>query len=133
MELKMIDGRPFIVQRQGKKEFTRPPGAVVEILNREITDGMTAIAEARDAASDVHLKLEAALLNGESTVTLRAQIAASAEVIDGFTDDVGQARDAIRQVWKLVDGYKADLIRKADADRLQSIANSYSDILMETV
>lgn len=129
MELRMIDGSPFIVQRQGKKEFTRPPGAVIEILDREIADGLKAIAESRDAASDVHVSLETALLNGESTSDLRAKLEALAETVEGLTGDIGQAKEAIRQVWNLVDGHKADLIRKADAARLQAIANSHATLL----
>lgn len=132
IELRMIDGRPFIVQRHGKKEFTRTPAEVIEIENRQIADGMAAVADAQSSMAATQKKIEAALLANESTVALRAQLCAEQEVIDGFTSDIGESREAIRLVWNLVDGFKADLMRKADADRLSQIASQHSDLLQES-
>jgi hypothetical protein len=131
MELRKIDGQSFIVTRSGKREFCRTVAEQVGIEEQEIKNCMAAIADAQQAACEAQKAIEAALLAGESAATHRAQLAASNEIISGFTHDAGEARDCIREIYRMVDGDAADAIRQQDDARLAALITPYEKTLKE--
>jgi hypothetical protein len=131
IELRQIDGQQFIVTRQGKKEFIRTVAEQIAIEEREIANCMASIADAQTAAQESQRALEDALLSGESAATHRTNLAAANEHINGFSNDAGEARDAIRAINDLVIQQAVEVIRQADADRLNALSQPYAEILKE--
>ena len=131
IELRQIDGQPFIVTRQGKKEYTRTVAEQIAIEERELASCMASIADAQTAALECQKLIEGALLSGESAATHRTNLAAANEHINGFTTDAGEARDAIRTINDLVIQQAVEVIRQADADRLNALSLPYAEILKE--
>jgi predicted transposase YbfD/YdcC len=131
IELRQIDGQPFVITRQGKREFIRTVAEQIAIEERELASCMASIADAQIAALECQKAIEDALLNGETAVTHRAQLAASNEIISGFTHDAGESRDCIREIYRMVDGHAVEVIRQADADRLNALSKPYAEILKE--
>jgi hypothetical protein len=131
MELRKIDGQNFIVTRSGKKEFCRTVAEQIAIEEREIANCMACIADAQIAALECQKAIEDALLAGEPAATHRTSLSASNEIIAGFTHDAGEAKDAIRQIYALVDGHAADAMRQQDAARLAELITPYEKTLKE--
>lgn len=133
MELRIIDGLPFIVQRHGKKEFTRTPEEVADLERRAISDGQAAIADCHIDAESIRQRIESALIAGEPTADLRAELVAVTEQTDGFTDQVAESAETIRTVWKLIDSHTATAIRQAHVSRLTTLLAPFDNILEKKV
>jgi hypothetical protein len=131
MELRKIDGQNFIVTRSGKKEFVRTVAEQIAIEEREIANCMACIADAQIAALECQKAIEDALLAGEPAATHRATLAASNEIISGFTHDAGESRDCIREIYRMVDGDAADAMRQQAAASLAALVAPYEKTLKE--
>ena len=131
IELKMIDGQPFIVTRQGKKEFVRTVAEQVAVYEKEINDCRASFDDAHYSAALAQQAIEAALLSGESCTAHRAQLADATELASRFHDDGLEARQAIKQIFALVDAHAAAAITQADAEHIAAILKPYDLILKE--
>ena len=129
MELRFIDGQPFIVTRIGKKETLLTPGQAVAAEHCIIAEREAAIAVCRTDADSVQQRLDAALLSGELSRPLRDELVAINEQVDALMDLAGEARDNIKAIWRMVDEHEAAIIAQADQDRIATLTNPYVELL----
>ena len=121
MELQIISDEFFIITKCGKKEIVRTPGKAVSDEHRIIAEREAAIAGCRIDTVAVQERIEAALLAGDPTKELRAELDAHIDVQDGLVSDIGEARDRIREIWNLVDEHTADQIAQADKAKFDAL------------
>jgi len=129
MELRFIDGQPFIVTRIGKKKTLLTPGQAVAVEQQTIIEREAAIAACRTDADSVQQRLDAALLSGEPSRPLRDELVAVNAQVDALVEIIGEARDNIKSVWRMVDGHEAEAILRADKARLASLTTPYDELL----
>ena len=130
-ELTKIDGQNFIIQRVGKREFIRSPAEAVAIEDREIADGIAALSDAQAAATVTQQTIESALLAGEPTEHLRAQLVDGQGVIAGFSRDIAESKAAIREIFKMIDDSTANEIRTAASARLAALLSPHDAAIKE--
>ena len=132
IELKVIDGQPFIVTRSGKKEFVRTVAEQVAVYEKKIRDCRASADDANYRASLARQAIEVALLSGESCTAHRAELAAAEELATRFTNDGREANRAIKQIFALVDAHAAAAITHTDAEHLAALTAPYDLILKVT-
>ena len=131
MELRKIDGQDFIVKRSGKREFIRSPAEAVAIEEREIADGIAALSAAQAAATVTQQTIESALLVGEPTEHLRAQLADEQVGIAGVSRDIAESKAAIWEIFKMIDDSTANEIRTAASARLAALLSPHDAAIKE--
>jgi hypothetical protein len=131
IETKLIDGQVFVIQRQGKREFTRTPAEAIAVIEHDMEALDDDLRRAKRAASVVGLEMQTALLAGLPTNDLRTKLAAANEVSDALVEEMGELREQSREVWVKVDAHQADIIRAADAARLAALVEPAETILKE--
>jgi len=131
IETKLIDGQIFVIQRQGKKEFTRTPAEAIAAIEHDIECLDDDLRRAKRAASVVGPEMQAALLAGLPTNDLRTKLAAANEVADALIAEMGELREQSHEVWVKVNSHQADLIRANDAARLAALVEPAENILKE--
>ncbi len=131
IETKLIDGQVFVIQRQGKREFTRTPAEAVAAIEHGIECLDDDLRRAKRASAVAQVELQAALLAGLPTTDLRTKLGAANEVADALIDEMGELREQSREVWVKVDAHQADIIRAADAARIATLVEPAANILKE--
>ena len=129
MRLEIIADEKFIVTQHGKKETLLTPGQAVAAQHRIIDEKELAISACRKDAASVQQRIEAALLCGEPTRPLRDELVANDEQEDTLKEIVGEARDAIHEIWNLCDEYDASQTMQADKSRLAALTTPHQELL----
>ena len=131
MKLHIIDAKPFIATKQGKRERYLPPEQVIEGAQQEITSASAIIASLRDQEQATQYRLESALLSLEPTSQHRLDLAAIQEEIKARQRDADQARALIVEVDELLLHHSAEQIRREDAERIADVLKPFTDFLKE--
>lgn len=131
MQIRIIDGQPFIVERQGKRESVLPPSEVVAAAHKCMDDAKAMLEGLDRSEKETQARLEAALIGAESTTPIRAELGAIDELKHDQQRELSDAQSVIRQVPQFLDQYKTSLIRQADSERIQALAKPFTDFLKE--
>jgi hypothetical protein len=131
IETKLIDGQVFVIQRQGKKEFTRTPAEAIAVIEHGMEALDDDLRRAKRASSVAQVELQAALLAGLPTNDLRTKMAAANEVADALVEEMGELREQSREVWVKVNSIQAEIIRANDAARIAALVEPAANILKE--
>jgi len=131
MEVRIIDGKLFVANKQGKRETFLTPEQVIAGAQQEITNARAIVADLRDKEQATQQRLESALLALEPTSQHRVDLAAILEEIKAHERDAAQARAVIAQVDELVDAHTTATIRQADADRLAAVLAPFTNFLKD--
>ncbi len=129
MELRTIDGKPFIATRQGKRETFLPPEQVIANAQQEVASASAIIASLRDQEQATRSRLESALLSLEPTSQHRLDLAAIQEEIKAHQRDADQARALIAEVDELLLHHSAEQIRREDAERIADVLKPFTQFL----
>jgi hypothetical protein len=132
MELRKIDGQNFIVQHIGKKELVRTPREALDALVQDITGHYEAIDEIHAGALDRQQRIEKALLDGESTTALRAEIDSANARLDGFAADIAAANETATQIYLMLDADEVRTLMQAQEERLAALVAPYDSALKES-
>lgn len=98
METRQIDGTLFFVTRNGKREVIQTSAEVAADANTAINQAGAAISTLSREAADLQGQIEAAILDYESTVDLRAQLDAVQAAIGEQRRNVSEAESRIRHI-----------------------------------
>lgn len=131
MELKIIDGLPFITTRVGKRDSIQTPAEVTNDAHQLIDATKQIILGLRRADQEAQQRIEAAILNGEDASKLRAEQSAIREEIADHERDQLETFNRIGEVTKLIDTHAAESIRKADKDRLNQLLTPFNNFIKE--
>ena len=129
MEMRTIDGKPFIATRQGKRETFLPPEQVIANAQQEVASASAIIASLRDQEQATRSRLESALLSLEPTSQHRLDLAAFQEEIKAHQRDADQARALIAEVDELLLHHSAEQIRREDAERIADVLKPFTQFL----
>ena len=129
MEMRTIDGKPFIATRQGKRETFLPPEQVIANAQQEVASASAIIASLRDQEQATRSRLESALLSLEPTSQHRLDLAAIQEEIKAHQRDADQARALIAEVDELLLHHSAEQIRREDAERIADVLKPFTQFL----
>ena len=129
MELRIIDGKPFIVTRSGKKETTYQPGDVVTTARQRLKDAREMTTSLEGSTAEAQRGLEAALLQGKPTAAFRAELAQIKELQADQAHEIVDAEGDIAMVGQLLDHHRATQIRLADADAIAALLKPFTDFL----
>lgn len=132
MELRIIDGQPFIVSHAGKRELIQTPAEAKAAEHMEIEETRARIGQLDTTISTVRLRLESELIDGVDTSATRAELAALGEEIHAFQRDIDAAGKRIKQVDALIDQHATASIEQADKAKLESLVAPFDKILKET-
>ena len=131
MEIRILDGKPFIVTRKGKHELVSTPEAVTAAQQAYIASASAALNALRHREQAAQQTLEAAVFAGASSAPARLDLAAVLEEIQGFERDITHARSAIAQVSALIEFHAANRIRQADATAVAELIQPFTDFLKD--
>ncbi len=131
MELRIIDGQPFVHTKAAKRDVFQTPLQVIADAQQRITQAGQVIEALRQSEQMVQRRLDTATLAGESTESIQAEIAAIDREIRDAERDVTEAHGAINQVYELVDTHAAQVIQQADGARLQAALQPFATFLQE--
>lgn len=98
MDTRAIDGTLFFVTRSGKREVIQTAAEVAAESNLAITQASAAIVTLSREAADLQGQIEAAILDYESTVELRAQLASVQAGIDQERRNINDAEQRIQHI-----------------------------------
>lgn len=129
MELRIIDGKAFIVTRRSKHETLTPASQVVAIANQRIKEAGEMMLSLDTSTADAQRGLEAALLKDEPTATFRAELANITNLLDNKRNEITDAEGDIAMISQLLDHHKATQIRVADADAISELLKPFTDFL----
>ena len=129
MELRIIDGKPFIITRRGKAETATPTADVVAQARLRIQDAKHMLASLEQSKAEAQTSLEAALLKGEPAAPYRAEIANITELARDQAHEISDATADIEGGHQVLDHYKATQIRLADADALAALIKPFDNFL----
>ena len=129
MELRIIDGKPFIITRRGKAETATPTADVVAQARLRIQDAQHMLASLKQSKAEAQTGLEAALLKGEPAAPYRAEIANITELASDQAHEISDATADIASVHQVLDHHKAAQLRLADADALAALVKPFTDFL----
>ena len=130
-ELTKIDGQSFIIQRVGKKEFTRTPRETIDGQIAAIADCYASIDGVHKAAQVTQQRIEEALIAGEPTAALRAELEAANSRINGLTEDIAAAHENISMIYLMLDADEARALMAAQEARLAALTAPYDLALKE--
>ena len=131
--LTKIDGQSFVVQRVGKREFTKTPREAIDGLVAAIADHYAAIDGVHKAARATQQQIEASLIAGEPTAALRAELENANSRINGLTEDIAAAHENIRMIYLMLDADEARALMAAQEARLAALVSPYDLALKESV
>lgn len=131
MEIRILDGQPFIVSRAGKRELVQSSTDLAADARARIAQAESCIASLRSAEAQAQAGLEAAALAGDSTTGARAELAAIQDEITSHEGDASEARALIREATALIDTHAAAGIREADKRRLADLLAPFDQALKE--
>lgn len=129
MELRIIDGQPFVITRAGKKETATPAAEVVATSRQRLKDAREMLVCLEQSTGDAQRGLESALLRGEPTATFRAELANIAELVSDQQLEITDANGDIAHIHQLRDQHAATQIRLADADAIAALIKPFTDFL----
>lgn len=129
MELRIIDSKPFIVTRAGKKETLHQPGDVVATARQRLEDAQEMTTRLERSTADAQSGLEAALLQGKPTAAFRAELAQIKELLADQAHEIVDAEGDIAMVGQLLEHHRATQIRLADADAIAALLKPFTDFL----
>lgn len=132
MELRIIDSKPFIVTRSGKKETLYQPGDVVSAARQRLKDAREMTVSLKSSTAEAQRGLEAALLKGAPTDTFRAELANITELLADQAHEITDAEGDIAMVSQLLDHHRAAQIRLADADAIAALIKPFTTDFLET-
>ncbi len=131
MELRIIDKKPFIATKQGKRDVFQPPAKVITDAQQRITQAGKIIEALRQSDQAVQRRLDTATLAGESTEPIRAELQAIADEIRDAEHDVTEAHSVIDQVHELVDEHAAQAIQQTDTARIDAVLETFTTFIKE--
>lgn len=131
MELKIIDGLPFITTRIGKRDTIQTPTEVTNDAHQLIDAANQIILGLRRAYQEAQQRIEAAIMNGEDTSKLRAEQSAIHEEVADHERDQREALSRIGEVTTLIDTHAAESIRKADKASLNQLLTPFNNFTKE--
>ena len=129
--LTKIDGQSFIIQRVGKREFTRTPRETIDGQVAAIADCYASIDGIHKAAQVTQQQIEEALIDGQPTAALRAELEAANSRISGLTEDIAAAHENIRTIYLMIDADEARALMAAQEARLAALVSPYDEALKE--
>jgi hypothetical protein len=130
-QIRVIDGKPFITTKQGKRDVFQPPAQVIANAQQRIAEVGKIIVALRQSDQAVQDRLNTATLAGESTEPIRAELQAIADEIRDAEHDVTEAHSVIDQVHELVDTHTAQAIQQADSERLDATLAFFTNFLKD--
>ena len=131
-ELTKIDGQNFVIQRVGKKEFTRTPRETIDGQIAAIADCYASIDGVHKAAQVTQQRIEEALIDGQPAAALRAELESAATRIDALTSDIAGTHENIRQIYQMLDAEEARALMAAQEARLAAMTEPYDKVLKES-
>lgn len=131
MELKIIDGLPFITTRIGKRDVIQTPAEITDDAHQLIAAANQIILGLRRTHQEAQQRIEAAIMNDEDTSTLRAEQSAIREEIADHERDQLEAFNRIGTVTELIDTHVANGIREADKASLKQLLTPLNNFLKE--
>ena len=114
MELKIIDGQPFIVSGHGKKAAIQTPEEATQAAHDQINAANQIIIGLRRAAQVVQERIETSVLNGDDARSHRAELDAIRQEIADHERDMLEAFSTVGEIAELIDQSVAAAIRQTD-------------------
>ncbi len=129
IELRIIDGQPVIITRQGQMEIATPAAEVVATARQRIADATAMLTSLTQATTDAQTNLEAALLAGQPTEPSRAELANIEELTADQRLELSNAKADIAHVTQLLDQHAAAQIRLADQAAIAEVILSFTTFI----
>jgi hypothetical protein len=129
MELRIINGQPFIVTRSGKREISAPPATVITQASSRIADATALLSSLAQAQAIQQAAIETALLAGQPTAPARSELASITELAHDQHREISDAQADIARVNQLLDQHHASEQRQADAAAIAALCQPFSDFL----
>lgn len=131
MKFKSLDGELFIIQRHGRDDRYLKPDEAVRQIEQRIDELQAGIVSARNDLLRADARIKAALMSGEPTTALRAEVVAVGEQIQSMEQQVDELHGDISQIHNLEIEQVAEGIRKQDAARIGSAIQPFQKTLLE--
>ncbi|MDD2883084.1 MAG: hypothetical protein PHQ58_21945 [Rhodoferax sp.] len=129
MELRIIDTKPFLVTRAGKKETATPTGEVVAQARQRISDARDMLRILERSRIESQTGLEAALLRGQPTEPYRLELANISELSSDQRHEISDATGDIATIEQMLDQHAAVRLRLADADAIDALIRPFETFL----
>ncbi|MFZ4626332.1 MAG: hypothetical protein ACOYNF_19125 [Rhodoferax sp.] len=129
MELRIINDQPHIVIAVGKKETITPASEVIAMAHSRIAAANAMLASLAQASTDAQANLENALLRGEASAQTRIEQASLSELQVDQQHELADATADIEHVTRLIDQYRAQLIKLADQAAIAELTRPFITFL----
>lgn len=131
MEIRLIDGTPFIVTSHGKRESLFSPAEARIAEQKEIDEGKAHICQLDRAVAIIRQRIEAELLDAIDTSASRQELAALDEEVHSIQRDVDTASKRLKNIDVMIDQHAAAAIQIAADARLAALIQPFDTIIKE--
>lgn len=129
MELRLINGQPFIITRVCKKETATPAAEVVSAARQRISDATAMLTSLDQSAAEAQTGLEAALLKGQPTAPHRQELENITELMADQRQEKSEAASDISIIHQLLDQHAAVQIKLNDQAAIDALVKPFTDFL----
>lgn len=131
MQIKIIDGQPFIAINNGKRKSVLTLTEATDEAHRHIHEAGEIIANLLNAENETQRQIQASVLSGEDTSQLRTELEEIHQEISDHKRDQQTAQATIDGVINLLDSGAAETIRRTDTARLNELLTPFNNAIKE--
>jgi hypothetical protein len=131
IELKLIDGEPFIAVRNGRREATMTPQEAIAQAREGIAEAGAKLRSLAAQQDDLRARIQEAVFFDEPTADLRAELLDLTRESEASRATADRHRQDIQQINATVDRHHAEQLQRQHAAHLAELVEPYTAILKE--